>query len=83
MHLVIEEAVSGWKRMVLASQDGPIRQNQASQQFEVVLSHLITHIHRSSRDGPRSGVEISTRVSGVPENVSQSGSMEFPIHRLL
>jgi len=48
---------------VLATQDGAIRQREALEQLEVVISNTITNVNGSTRDGSRSSMELSTWVS--------------------
>jgi hypothetical protein len=60
---VLKEAVSGWKGIVLAAQNGAIRQHKGLEQLKVVLPNCVTYINRATRNCPRCGMESSAWVS--------------------
>lgn len=62
---VFEEAVSGGEGIVLASQDGSVRKNQALEELEVVLADGVGNVDGSAGDGARRRVELSARVIGL------------------
>lgn len=65
MERVFKEAVSGWESKILTAQDSAIRKHKTLQEIEVMLSHRVTDINRTTRDGPGCGMECSTRVCGL------------------
>jgi hypothetical protein len=60
---VLKEAVSSWKCIVLAAQNGAIGQHQGLEQLKVVLPNSVTYINRATRNSARCSVESSTWVS--------------------
>ena len=65
MQWVFKQAIPSGESIVLASQYGPIRQDQALEQLEVVFFDWVADVNGSAGDGSRGGMELGTWVGGL------------------
>ena len=63
MKRVLKETVPGGKSIVLAPQDGPVRQDQGLEKLEIVLADAVGNVDGSAGDGTRGGVKDGAGMS--------------------